>query len=87
MTAPKPLSDAQALEAEAVRQRQLLDALVHGATRPASAASGAGRGLLVGIAVAVAIALGVGLVAMVQGTMARGGSGRSGTGAVTVQAA
>jgi len=83
----RPLSDADALEVEAVRRRQLLDAFLHGASRPASGRSGTGRGLLIGIAVAIAIALCVGLVAMVQATMAHGGSGRPGGGVVTVRTA
>jgi len=83
----RPLSDADALEVEAVRRRQLLDAFLHGASRPGSARSGTGRGLLIGIAVAIAIALCVGLVAMVQATMAHGGSGRPGGGVVTVRTA
>ncbi|HKA09307.1 MAG TPA: hypothetical protein VKI99_02440 [Candidatus Dormibacteraeota bacterium] len=82
----RPLSDADALEVEAVRRRRLLDAFLHGASRPA-ARSGTGRGLLIGIAVAIAIALCVGLVAMVQATMAHGGSGRPGSGVVTVRTA
>ena len=82
---PRPLGDAEVLEVEAVHRRQLLDALVHGASRTAPSRSGTGRGLLIGIAVAVAIALGVGLVAMVQATMTHGSPSKP-AGAIAVHA-